>query len=68
MHCLIAGLHSLGDDVLPIMTSDFYSKHMQAAKPEGGPVQLPRRRSEGAHMLGVDKSQTAIVCRFCAGC
>lgn len=34
-HCLLAGLHSVADNELPIMTSDFYSKHMLPAKPQG---------------------------------
>lgn len=33
--CLLGGLHSLEDSELPIQTSDFYSKHMLPAKPEG---------------------------------
>ena len=33
--CLLGGLHSLADAELPIQTSDFYSKHMLPAKPEG---------------------------------
>ena len=34
-HCLLAGLLALTDEELPIMLSDFYSKHMLANKPEG---------------------------------
>ena len=34
-HCLLSGLQSLQDAELPIMTSDFYSKHMLPAKPPG---------------------------------
>ena len=34
-HCLLAGLHSLPDSGLPILTSDFYSKHMLPHKPPG---------------------------------
>lgn len=33
--CLLGGLQSLTDAELPILTSDFYSKHMLPAKPEG---------------------------------
>ena len=33
--CLLGGLQSLTDAELPIQTSDFYSKHMLPAKPEG---------------------------------
>ena len=33
--CLFGGLHSVEDSELPILTSDFYSKHMLPAKPEG---------------------------------
>lgn len=34
-YCLMAGLHSVTDAELPIMTSDFYSKHMLPNKPLG---------------------------------
>ena len=37
VHCLLAGCHSVGDSELPIMTSDFQSKHMLPNLPEGGP-------------------------------
>ena len=33
--CLLAGLLTLADKDLPIMTSDFYTKHMLPAKPPG---------------------------------
>lgn len=33
--CLLAGLSTLTDKELPIMTSDFYTKHMLPAKPPG---------------------------------
>jgi hypothetical protein len=33
--CLLAGLLSLSDSELPLLTSDFYSKHMLPAKPPG---------------------------------
>lgn len=36
VHCLLAGLHSVQDGELPIMTSDFQSKHMIPSLPEGG--------------------------------
>ncbi len=35
VHCLLAGLHSVQDGELPIMTSDFQSKHMIPSLPEG---------------------------------
>lgn len=35
VHCLLAGCHSVSDDTLPIMTSDFQSKHMLPNLPEG---------------------------------
>ncbi len=34
-HCLLAGLLAVTDEELPVMLSDFYSKHMLANKPEG---------------------------------
>ena len=34
-HCLLAGLLAVADEELPIMLSDFYSKHMLANKPDG---------------------------------
>ena len=37
VHCLLAGCHSVDDSELPIMTSDFQSKHMLTNLPEGGP-------------------------------
>jgi hypothetical protein len=36
VHCLLAGCHSVNDSELPIMTSDFQSKHMLPNLPEGG--------------------------------
>lgn len=36
VHCLLAGCHSVNDSELPIMTSDFQSKHMLTNLPEGG--------------------------------
>ena len=35
--CLLEGLHAVTDGELPMLTSDFYAKHMLPAKPEGGP-------------------------------
>ena len=35
VHCLLAGCHSVDDGELPIMTSDFQSKHMLPKLPEG---------------------------------
>lgn len=35
VHCLLAGCHSVDDADLPIMTSDFQSKHMLPNLPEG---------------------------------
>ena len=40
-HCLLCGLQSLQDAELPIMTSDFYSKHMLPAKPPGKRGHIP---------------------------
>ena len=37
VHCLLAGCHSVDDGELPIMTSDFQSRHMLPNLPEGGP-------------------------------
>lgn len=33
--CLFGGLQRVTDDELPLLTSDFYAKHMLPAKPEG---------------------------------
>ncbi len=33
--CLLGGLQSVADEDLPMLTSDFYSKHMLPAKPDG---------------------------------
>ncbi len=35
--CLLGGLQAVTDGELPLLTSDFYAKHMLPAKPEGGP-------------------------------
>ena len=40
-HCLLAGLLAVTDEELPMMLSDFYSKHMLANKPDGGPPPGP---------------------------
>ena len=40
-YCLMAGLHSVADAELPIMTSDFYSKHMLPNKPPGAHPRPP---------------------------
>ena len=34
--CLLGGLQAVSDGELPMLTSDFYAKHMIPAKPEGG--------------------------------
>jgi translation initiation factor 2D len=56
--CLLGGLQSLQDAELPILTSDFYSKHMLPAKPEGAELLLIPvgdmvllSHSEGMHLL-----------------
>lgn len=33
--CLLGGLQSVDDSELPMLTSDFYSKHMLRLKPDG---------------------------------
>lgn len=33
--CLLGGLQSVADEDLPMLTSDFYSKHMLPSKSEG---------------------------------
>ena len=38
--CLLGGLQAVTDDDLPMLTSDFYAKHMLPAKPEGGCLPL----------------------------
>lgn len=42
VHCLLAGCHSVGDGDLPIMTSDFQSKHMLPNLPEGATLDLKK--------------------------
>lgn len=37
IHGLLAGCHSVADSELPVMTSDFQSKHMLPNLPEGAP-------------------------------
>jgi hypothetical protein len=41
-HCLLAGLLAVTDEELPIMLSDFYSKHMLANKPNGASQAWPQ--------------------------
>ena len=38
--CLLAGLGTVSDKEMPIMTSDFYTKHMLPAKPPGESCKL----------------------------
>jgi hypothetical protein len=40
-YCLLAGLHCVQDAELPMLTSDFYTKHMLACKPPGAPPRPP---------------------------
>ncbi|BDA49270.1 Eukaryotic translation initiation factor 2D [Coccomyxa sp. Obi] len=40
--CLLGGLQSVADEDLPMLTSDFYSKHMLPAKPDGANVDIKK--------------------------
>ena len=44
-HCLLVGLLAVTDEELPIMLSDFYSKHMLANKPDGASHAWPHSHS-----------------------
>ncbi|CAL5226777.1 g9634 [Coccomyxa viridis] len=40
--CLLEGLHAVTDGELPMLTSDFYAKHMLPAKPEGASMDIKK--------------------------
>jgi len=72
-HCLLAGLLAVTDEELPVMLSDFYSKHMLANKPDGECGDHAMRhagasRDETMRLLAQLRSTTAPVISICKHC